>query len=46
MIKTVQEITPLCKDEYLKVNDILRSIGKAYMEEHYPDWQDHNAYWD
>jgi hypothetical protein len=29
-----------------KIGDILRPIAKAWLEEHYPDWEDYLAYWD
>lgn len=37
---------PVTKDEYDERMPKLRRRVYAWLEEHYPDWQDHNAYWD
>lgn len=45
-IKEIEEIIPTTDKEYYKVDDTLAKIGKAYLNENYPDWEDINAYWD
>lgn len=29
-----------------KIDAVLRPIAQAWLEEHYPDWEDYLAYWD
>ena len=45
-IKVLMEITPTTDDEYYKVDDTLAKIGRAYLNENYPGWEDINSYWD
>ena len=45
-IKELEEITATTDKEYFKIDDILREIGKAYLNENYPEWEDVNSYWD
>jgi len=37
---------PVTDDEYAERLPKLRQRVIDWLEEHYPDWQDHNAYWD
>ena len=45
-IKVLIEFTPTTDDEYYKVDDTLAKIGRAYLDENYPGWEDINSYWD
>lgn len=45
-ILTLDSITPKDKEDYFIVQDKLLAIGERYMDEHYPNWKDINAYWD
>ena len=45
-IKLLREITPTTDDEYLNVNDKMRTIARNYLDENYPGWEDINSYWD
>lgn len=45
-IKKLGEITPTTDEEYFEIDDILGKIGKTYLNENYPEWEDVNAYWD
>ena len=44
-IKELKEITATTDKEYLKIDDTLMKIGKAYLNENYPEWEDINSYW-
>lgn len=37
---------PVTNDEYNERMPKLRRRVYAWLEEHYPEWRDHNAYWD
>lgn len=45
-IKELKEIIPTTDEEYYRVDEVLGKIGRAYLEDNYPNWQDINAYWD
>ena len=45
-VKQLKEITPTTDKEYLEVDDTLKEIGRAYLNENYPGWEDINSYWD
>ena len=45
-IKELKEVIPTTDEEYYRVNEVLGKIGKTYLEDNYPNWQDINAYWD
>lgn len=45
-IKVLTEATPTTDDEYYKVDVTLAKIGRAYLNENYPGWEDINSYWD
>lgn len=45
-IKELTEIVATTNKEYFKIDDTLRKIGKAYLNENYPEWEDINSYWD
>lgn len=45
-VEKIHEITPTTKKEFYDVEDKLRFIGLEYLNEHYPDHKDINAYWD
>lgn len=45
-IKKIHEITPTTKKEFYEVEDKLRFIGLDYLNHHYPNHEDINAYWD
>ena len=44
--KLIKEVTVSTHAEYLLLDDKLRKIGKGYLNENYPDWEDINSYWD
>lgn len=41
-----EPMTPTDEIPSYKIGDILRPVAKAWLEEHYPDWEDYLAYWD
>lgn len=45
-IATVTVYTPKDNKDYLNSDEILRKEGIKYLDQHYPDWKDINAYWD
>ena len=45
-IKRLKEITPATDEEYFAIDDTMREIGRAYLNENYPGWEDINSYWD
>ena len=45
-IKELEEVVATTDKEYFKIDDTLRKIGKAYLNENYPEWENINAYWD
>lgn len=45
-IKKLHEITPTTRKEFYDVEDKLRAIGIDYLNDHYPRYNDINAYWD
>lgn len=45
-VKKIGEITPSTKQEFYKVEEKLHSIGLSYLDHHYPDHNDINAYWE
>lgn len=45
-IKMIKEVVATTKEEYFRHHDELKEIGKRYLDEHYPDWQNINAYWE
>lgn len=42
----IEERTVASTEDKWKMQDELSNIGEKYMNEHYPDWEDVNAYWD
>lgn len=42
----IEERTITTYDEKWKMQAELEEIGDKYMNDHYPDWEDINAYWD
>lgn len=45
-LKVIEERIITTAEEKWKMMDEFDSIGEKYMNEHYPDWEDINAYWD
>lgn len=45
-IKLIEERTVASVEEKWNTQQELDVIGEKYMNEHYPDWEDINAYWD
>ena len=41
-----EPMTPSDDIEWFNLNDHLRPQGKAWLDEHYPNWQDPLAYWE
>ena len=46
IVKKLHEITPTTDKEYYEVDNKLNFIGLDYLNKHYPDHDDINAYWD
>jgi len=44
-ILLLEQFTPKTKDEYYEMDELLSKKARAYLDEHYPDWEDRNAYW-
>lgn len=44
-IKKIKEITAKTDKEYLSIDDKLGNACKKYLDKHFPDWKDVNAYW-
>lgn len=42
----IEERTVTSAKDKWKMHDELDNVGEKYMNEHYPDWKDINAYWD
>ena len=45
-IEVLAERTFLDASDYFKNESSLSDLAKQYLNEHYPDWEDINAYWD
>lgn len=45
-IKKLTEVTVQTQKEYLAITKVLEKIATDYLDEHYPDWEKVNAYWD
>lgn len=45
-LKIIKERTITTNEEKWKMMTEFDNIGEKYMNEHYPDWMDINAYWD
>ena len=45
-IKLLKEITPTTDKERFTIIDTMGEIGRAYLNENYPEWENINAYWD
>ncbi len=45
-VELLKEMTLDANIHIWKLQDMLRDYAKAYLNEHYPDWEDVNAYWD
>lgn len=46
IITILEEITPSTTNEYYAIDDRLDEIGVSYLKEHYPNYEDINAYWE
>lgn len=42
----LHEITPTTKKEYFAIGDVIKEIATKWLNEHYPDWENIEAYWD
>ena len=46
MIEKLAEVTVNTKKEYFALDDKFRKTARDFLDEHYPEWEDVNAYWD
>lgn len=46
MIDKLAEVTVNTKKEYFALDDKFRKTARDFLDEHYPEWEDVNAYWD
>lgn len=46
IIEKLAEVTVSTKKEYFALHDKFRKIARSFLDEHYPEWEDVNAYWD
>ena len=46
VIKILEEFSPSTDEEYYAIDDKFDKIGVEYLKEHYPNYEDINAYWE
>lgn len=46
VIWQTEEVMPSEENVWFRLDDVLRPLGLAWLNKHYPDWQDPLAYWD
>lgn len=45
-VELLKTLVPIVSQRSWELDDALRVCAKTYLNEHYPDWEDIDAYWD
>ena len=45
VIWTSEPVSPSAQLEWFRIDDVLRPMGKAWLDKNYPDWENPIAYW-